>query len=128
MDADGWLTLEDDFIAVNVFQVSHIATSTHMCPGKKLDEGFFLVVLVNKSISRASMIHLLLTADDGGLLDNPHVRVFRCSKYVLEPLPSLKNQQKNLHKLEGKYSLDGERVPYGTISGEIVPNAARIMM
>jgi diacylglycerol kinase family enzyme len=125
VDSDDWLTLEDDFVSVNIFQVSHIAYSTHVCPGKKLDEGFFLVVVVNKAISRWSMIQMLLTADDGGLLQNPHVRIFRASKYVIEPMVAKSGKSK---EVPGKFSLDGERIPYGRIEGEIVPNAARIML
>jgi sphingosine kinase len=128
VDADGWLHLEDAFVSVNVFQVSHIATSTHVCPGKKLDEGLFLVVLVNSAIPRWSLIHMLLTADDGGLMSNRHVRVFRCSAYQLQPLFDRTNAKGVPEKVRGAFSLDGERIPYGTVQGEILPNAARIML
>lgn len=128
VDADGWLHLEDAFVSVNVFQVSHIATSTHVCPGKKLDEGLFLVVLVNSAIPRWSLIHMLLTADDGGLMSNPHVRVFRCSAYQLQPLFDRTNARGKPEKVRGAFSLDGERIPYGTVQGEILPNAGRIML
>lgn len=40
---------------------------------------------------------MLLTADSGGLFNNPYVRVFRCSAYVFEPEGS-----------DGVFSLDGE--------------------
>lgn len=118
VDDDGWLHLEDSFLSVNVFQVSHISTSAHVCPGKHLDDGLFLVAVIDKSVSRAALLRMLLTVDDGGLFDDPHVRVFRCSAYVFEP-----NEE-----VPGNFSLDGERLRYGRVEGQVVGGATSVLL
>jgi sphingosine kinase len=117
IDQEGWLHMSGDFVSVNVFQTSHISTSAHVCPGKKFDDGVFLVTVLDSGISRYGLIEMLLTVDDGGLLNHSHVRVFRCSEYIFEPEGN-----------DGLFSLDGESVAYGKIHGEILPNATQVML
>lgn len=111
---DGWVTLQSKFLMVFVIQTSHCSMSVYSGPGVELNDGIFTVIVV-QDIGRAGLASLLLSMDSGEYINNPNVRIFKCSQYVLEPLTS-----------RGRYSLDGEVIEYGQIEGTMLPSAARV--
>lgn len=113
--ANGWLTIEGDFLMVWVVQTSHASSSMLSGPGVTLNDGV-LTVFVVQHLKRHQLAQLLLEIDDGGHVNHPCVQTYKCTEYVLEPLTE-----------KGLFSLDGEVVTYGKISGVVKPGAAKVM-
>jgi sphingosine kinase len=106
--------LEGEFLLVWVVQTSHAAATMHSGPGIKLDDGEFTIYVV-RTMSRWELLQLLIEVDSGDHVKRNNVEVYKAKSYCLEPA------------CDGIFSLDGEVVEYGPISGQVLPQAARVM-
>jgi len=98
--------------------VSHIAESVHSSPGKKIGDGKFRVLVLRQqpSLSRLRLISLFMALEHGGHVAVQEVEVYHALAYRLEPLTE-----------QGRYSLDGEAIPYGSIQGQVLPHAMQLI-
>jgi len=108
--------IEGEFLLVWAVQTSHAAATMHSGPGVTLDDGVFTVYVV-RSMSRCELLQLLVEVDTGDHVKRAAVEVYKAHSYCLEPDMAQK----------GIYSLDGEVVEYGPITGKVLPQAARVL-
>lgn len=111
---NGWEVIEDDFTLVWAVQTTHAASEIYSGPGKKMDDGLFMIYVVTQS-KKIELLQLLLAIDTGKHVELPVVKTYYATAYRLEPLTE-----------EGIYTLDGEVVEYGPIQGIMSPGSASI--
>lgn len=114
-----WLVMEENlvmFLIMNLpiltpdFTASTQATNADAC---------MHMVFVKEGISRLEIIKLFTDTVTGNHLSSPYVEYVKIKAFRVEPLPTGPDRQ-----LTGNLMVDGERVPYGTIQGEIMPSLA----
>ena len=115
-NSDGWTVIESNFSLIWVLQTSHAASTMLSGPGKKLDDGEFMIMVVEK-ISRLGLLQLLLSFDTGGHVNHPSVKIYKASAYRLEPLCQ-----------EGIIACDGEKIDYCPLQAIMHPAAAKISL
>jgi len=113
-NSNDWKVIESNFSLVWVLQTSHDSGTMLSGPGKRLDDGEFMILVV-KNISRLGLLELLLTFDTGGHVNHPSVQVFKTVAYRLEPLCQ-----------DGIFSLDGEKIEYNPVQSIIHNGIANI--
>jgi sphingosine kinase len=101
-----------------ISHVSHIAETVHSSPGKKIGDGTFQILVLRQqpSLSRLRLISLFLALEHGGHVAVSEVEVYDARAYRLEPLTE-----------QGRYSLDGEAIPYGNVQGRVLPHAIQLL-
>ena len=102
-----------------ISHASHIAENAHTCPGKKIGDGTLQILILRQqpSLSRLRLISLFLALEHGGHVAVSEVEVLSCRAYRLEPLTME----------QGRYSLDGEAIPYGNVQGRVLPHAIQLL-
>jgi diacylglycerol kinase family enzyme len=111
---NGWEVIEDDFTLVWAVQTTHAGSEIYSGPGKKMDDGLFMIYVVTEA-KKTELLALLLSIDTGKHVDLPVVKTYYATAYRLEPLTE-----------EGIYTLDGEVVEYGPIQGIMSSGSASI--
>nr|XP_033815880.1 sphingosine kinase 2 [Geotrypetes seraphini]XP_033815881.1 sphingosine kinase 2 [Geotrypetes seraphini]XP_033815882.1 sphingosine kinase 2 [Geotrypetes seraphini]XP_033815883.1 sphingosine kinase 2 [Geotrypetes seraphini]XP_033815884.1 sphingosine kinase 2 [Geotrypetes seraphini] len=103
-----WVTLEGDFVLVLAIYQTHLGADLFMAPFASFGEGLIHLFFVKAGISRAAMVRLFLAMERGSHFEYPHFTHMPVRAFRLEPLT---------HK--GVMTVDGERVEYGPIQGQI---------
>ncbi|XP_030053628.1 sphingosine kinase 2 [Microcaecilia unicolor] len=105
-----WVTLEGDFVLVLAVYQTHLGADLFVAPFTSFGEGLIHLFFVKAGISRAALIRLFLAMERGSHfeLEYPHFTHLPVRAFRLEPLT---------HK--GILTVDGERVEYGPIQGQI---------
>lgn len=98
--------------------MSHIAEAVHSAPGKKIGDGTFQIMVLRRqpSLSRMRLISLFMALEHGGHVTVQEVEIYHARAYRLEPLTD-----------QGRYSLDGEAIPFGHVQGKVLPLAMQIL-
>ncbi|ETE73087.1 Sphingosine kinase 2, partial [Ophiophagus hannah] len=105
-----WVTVEDDFVLVLAIYQTHLGADLFTMPTAGFNDGLIHLCFVRAGISRANMIRLFLAMEKGTHLDHesPYFTHLPVRAFRIEPLT---------HK--GIITIDGERVDYGPIQGQI---------
>ncbi|GAB5030489.1 sphingosine kinase [Nannochloropsis oceanica] len=113
-----WISIEDDFLTILISHVSHIAEAVHSAPGKKMGDGTFQLMVLRRqsSLSRMRLISLFMALEHGDHVPLKEVEIYHARAYRLEPLTD-----------QGRYSLDGETIPFGHVQGKILPLALQVL-
>lgn len=81
------------------------------------DGTFQLMVLRRQSsLSRMRLISLFMALEHGDHVPLKEVEIYHARAYRLEPLTD-----------QGRYSLDGETIPFGHVQGKILPLALQVL-
>jgi sphingosine kinase len=110
---DDWLTIEENFILLLVAQMPLIATDFMCWPDCELNNGELLLIYIKEGCSKVNLLKILTSTENGEYLQNPYVEYVRIKAFRLEPLDT-----------NGNIMVDGEKVPYGPIQGEVLPSIA----
>lgn len=119
VDANNWLTLTGKFTMVTVSHGSHVTTVIHSGPGVRIADGV-LTLLVTQDVGRVPLAKIFKGMRSGQQVYNPSMRVFRCTEFSLETLPSCKYND------IGLFSLDGEHIPYGLMNVSVAHKATNV--
>ncbi|XP_069630126.1 LOW QUALITY PROTEIN: sphingosine kinase 2 [Haliaeetus albicilla] len=117
-----WVTLEGDFVLVLAIYQSHLGAELVAAPRARPDDGLIHLCYVRAGVSRGALLRALLAMTRGGggggtddaagpPLSRVPARAFR-----LEPLTP-----------RGVLTVDGERVEYGPLQGQIHRGLARLL-
>lgn len=115
-----WLTIEDEFVLFLVVNLPLMGIDFFVSPETKFDDGSMMMTFVRKGIPRLQVLKLLNDAGNGTYLQNPYLEFVKIKAFRLEPLPD-----DNFGN--GTYMIDGEKVHYGAIQGEVLPGLARVI-
>lgn len=105
-----WNSIKNRFILFWASNVSHPSYDVFISPEIKYDDGYHHIILINDSISRLDLLKILLSLDQGTILDNPNVNYIKTKKYKVSVDPSE----------EGILTIDGEKSIYKSFKVEVI--------
>ncbi|XP_055855758.1 sphingosine kinase 2 [Episyrphus balteatus] len=117
---DTWTTEEGEYVMVHAAYQSHLGTDIFFAPSAKLSDGTIWLVVIRSGVSRSQLLNFLLNLSSGTHLpskSNEFIKIIPVSAFRIEPTGT-----------EGIITVDGERVEYGVIQGEIFPNIVNVMV
>ncbi|XP_055903401.1 sphingosine kinase 1 [Eupeodes corollae] len=117
---DTWVTEEGEYVMVHAAYQSHLGTDIFFAPSAKLSDGTIWLVVIRSGVSRSQLLNFLLNLSSGTHLpskSNEFIKIIPVTAFRIEPTGT-----------EGIITVDGERVEYGIIQGEIFPNIVNVMV
>ncbi|KAF1539036.1 Sphingosine kinase 1, partial [Eudyptes schlegeli] len=115
-----WVTLEGDFVLVLAIYQSHLGAELVAAPRARPDDGLIHLCYVRGGVSRGALLRVLLAMARGGGGDavtaGPPLARVPARAFRLEPLTP-----------RGVLTVDGERVEYGPLQGQIHRGLARLL-
>ncbi|KAF1411167.1 Sphingosine kinase 1, partial [Spheniscus humboldti] len=115
-----WVTLEGDFVLVLAIYQSHLGAELVAAPRARPDDGLIHLCYVRAGVSRGALLRVLLAMARGGGGDavtaGPPLARVPARAFRLEPLTP-----------RGVLTVDGERVEYGPLQGQIHRGLARLL-
>ncbi|XP_074978607.1 sphingosine kinase 2 [Caretta caretta] len=113
-----WMTVEDNFVLVLAIYQSHLGADLFTAPFARFDDGLIHLCFIKAGISRAALIRLFLAMEKGSHFEQecPHLVHVPVRAFRLEPLTR-----------KGILTVDGERVEYGPIQGQVHQGLARLI-
>lgn len=118
---DTWTTEEGEYVMVHAAYQSHLGTDIFFAPSAKMSDGTIWLVIIRSGVSRSQLLNFLLNLSSGTHLpskkSNEYIKIIPVTAFRIEPSGT-----------EGIITVDGERVEYGVIQGEIFPNIVNVMV
>ncbi|XP_074926617.1 sphingosine kinase 2 [Chelonoidis abingdonii] len=113
-----WVTVEDNFVLVLAIYQSHLGADLFAAPFARFDDGLIHLCFIKAGISRAALVRLFLAMEKGNHFEQecPHLVHVPVRAFRLEPLTR-----------KGILTVDGERVEYGPIQGQVHRGLARLI-
>ena len=111
-----WETVEGDFITALAIYLPYLGPDNLTSPDSRLNDGCINLMVIKGGVSKNELISMFLRFSTGEHINSPHWNVIKCLAFRLEPLTE-----------KGNIMVDGERIKYGPIQGQILPGLARIM-
>ncbi|KAJ8683243.1 hypothetical protein QAD02_019035 [Eretmocerus hayati] len=112
-----WVKVEGEFVMVYAAYQSHMSQDCHFAPRAKLNDGIIWLLIIKAGISRTGLLQFLLGLSTGAHLSCPGVEMIPVRAFRIEPVEDS----------EGLLTVDGEKVDYGPIQGEIFSSLASVM-
>ncbi|KAG8434043.1 hypothetical protein GDO86_012418 [Hymenochirus boettgeri] len=105
-----YITVEDNFVLVLAIYQTHLGADLFTAPFSSFDDGLIHLFFVKAGISRAALVRLFLAMEKGTHFETecPYLTHVPVRAFRLEPLTR-----------KGILTVDGERVEYGPIQGQI---------
>lgn len=118
-----WISTNVDCVQLTALNLSHIANGLMMHKDSKLANGNLWISQIRSSVSRHKLMKLWDLMENGvGLVSDtevPHeTMVVQCKAFRLVPVT----------KHSEIMTLDGERICYGSIQGQVHPGLGRVFM
>lgn len=113
-----WVTVEDDFVMVLAMYQTHLSADLIAIPFACFNDGLIHLCYIKAGISRAALIRLFLAMEKGTQFEQecPYLVSVPVRAFRLEPLTR-----------KGILTVDGERVDYGPIQGQIHHSVANLI-
>jgi sphingosine kinase len=113
-----WLSIEDEFILFLIIKTPLIGMDFIISPDTRFDDGSMVLIFNKTGIPKLDLIKLLSDSSSGNFLKNPNLDFVKIKAFRLEPAREA---------AIGNMMVDGERVEYGPIQGEVMPKMARVL-
>lgn len=123
-----WLTIEENFVFFLVVYLPLIAPDFLAVPDSKLNDGQMHLAFIREGISRPQLLSLMNSTENGDHISSDLVEYIRIKAFRLEPIAFDSAKVPRNYQNEGIMMIDGERVPYGPVQGEIMPSAANLLV
>uniref|UniRef100_A0A336LSK5 CSON003222 protein n=1 Tax=Culicoides sonorensis TaxID=179676 RepID=A0A336LSK5_CULSO len=115
-----WIIIEDEFVMVHPTYQTHLSTDCYFCPQSKLDDGIIWLLIIRGGITRSELTTFLIGMSNGTHLpknNNKKIQMIPCRAFRIEPSDT-----------EGIITVDGEKIKYGPIQGEIIPSSIKVIV
>lgn len=125
-----WVSIEENFVLFLVVYLPLIAPDFIAVPDCKLADGYMHIIFIREGITRAQLLALMQKTDRGEHMSSEFVEYVRIKAFRLEPLTfdTASQHGHSNYQSDGIMMIDGERVPYGPVQGEIMPSAANLLV
>ena len=114
-----WLTICDEFALFLVFKLPYMGQDFFVSPTAKLDDGELILSFIKSGVPSHEILNMFNSAGKGGYLEAPYMHYVKVKAFRLEPLGEIND---NLAMM-----VDGEKVCYGPIQGEVRPGLGRAL-
>lgn len=121
-----WLTIEENLVLLVIAYLPLIAPDFIASPDSKTNDGDMHMFFIKEGVTRAQLLRLFQEAELGTHLKSDLVEYVRIKAFRLEPIP-LDNKVNSNYMSDGVMMIDGERVPYGVVQGEIMPSMGNVL-
>ena len=121
-----WITIEENFVFFLIVNLPLLTSDFITVSNSTFNDGVMHLIFIREGISKMQLLQLMSSTENGDVLDHPSVEYVRIKGFRLEPL-GLANHPNCESDNDGVIMIDGERVPYGTIQGEILPSIANVL-
>ena len=112
-----WKTVEGVFILGCAVLLSHLGPDLFVSPSAKFGDGLLHIAYLKSGVSKLRLLSLFNEMETGGHLDSTECVYLKARAYRLEPDLSQ----------PGTIAIDGERIPYSVVQGEIHKGLGRVM-
>uniref|UniRef100_T1H2Z1 Uncharacterized protein n=1 Tax=Megaselia scalaris TaxID=36166 RepID=T1H2Z1_MEGSC len=109
-----------DYVMVHATYQTHLSSDVFFVPSSKLSDGIIWLVIIKAGVTRPALLNFMMGLSSGTHLpDKEHnfFKVIPVTAFRIEPTGS-----------DGILTVDGERVDYGPIQGEVCPSLAKVMV
>ena len=83
------------------------------------DDGVLWLLIVRSSVTRASILRFMLSAESGNHVNIPGIDIFPVTAVKIQPDPT---------SLPSSMTVDGEQIPAGPVQCHVLPGAGRVMV
>ena len=114
-----WVTIDEDFVTVCAAYQTHLGSDIIMAPDAHFNDGLIQLVIIRSGITKQQLFSLMASLGKGNLVDNPspEIEFVKVLAFRLEP---------ELDK-DGVIMIDGEKVDYAPVQGQVLPGIANLM-
>ena len=119
-----WFTIEENFIFFLIMNLPLISYDFAAAPDCKFDDESMHIVFVKEGMTKIQLCKFFIDAENGEHIKSPLVEHIKVKAFRMEPLGLKVND--TYVKDRGVIMVDGERIPYGNIQGEIKPKLANV--
>lgn len=113
-----WLTIEGSFVMFAVVNLPLMGIDFIISPESKLNDGSMMLTFVQEGAPRLKILEFFNDAAKGKFLENKYIEFVKVKAFRLEPLDE---------QSCGNIMVDGERVHYGIIQAEVLPQFANVL-
>jgi sphingosine kinase len=128
---DDWSIIEDEFILFLISNLPMIGPDFLSAPEATFNDGYMHVLYVRKGTNRMDIVKFLLDTSTDEYYKLPFIEHVKIKAFRLEPLDSLEMATTTTRTIQnedaGVMMVDGERVKFGPIQGEIRPGMANAL-
>lgn len=111
-----WESVEGDFITALAVYLPYLGPDNLASPDSRLNDGCINLMVIKAGVSKNELLSMFLQFPTGEHINSPHCNTVKCLAFRLEPQTE-----------KGNIMVDGERINYGPIQGQILPGLARVM-
>jgi sphingosine kinase len=116
-----WFIIEDKFVFFLIINLPLMGSDFFISPTSRFDNGTLDLLMIREGATRLDLLKIFLNAHNGEMLNNPVIEHLKVKAFRLEPLDDTKDNV-------GQIMVDGERVNYGAIQGEILNKIANTLL
>nr|AQY14776.1 sphingosine kinase 1 [Exaiptasia diaphana] len=112
-----WKTIEGEFILSSCVLISHLDGNCNFAPEAKFGDGFLYMAYIKSGVSKLRLLATLKEMETGIQVNSDDFFILKACAFRLEP--DLSQQ--------GTMAVDGERLPYSEVQGEVYKGVGRVM-
>lgn len=141
---DNWTVERGEFIMVHASYQTHISSDCYFAPQSQLDDGIIWLCVIRGGATRQELLKFLLGMSNGTHLSQQgrFIEMIPVTAFRIEPdtaesmggvggvvggVSAAASAVAAAEKQHGHFTVDGERVEYGPIQGEVVQGLAQVM-
>lgn len=106
-----WTVMEGEFVMAHTAYQTHLGSDCYFAKRAQLNDGVIWLCVIKGGIPRTQLLQFLLGLSSGTHIpetNHQYIRMIPCTAFRIEPEGS-----------QGYITVDGERVEYGPIQGEV---------
>ena len=136
-----WHIIEDNFVFFLISRRPLISPDFLSAPQAQFSDGHMYLTFIRQGITKLQLLKLFKDMETGDYMESPYVEYVKIKAFRLEPLErreltSRRARQETTNGAEhpngaankGIMMIDGEKVDYGVIQGEIKQELANVLM
>ncbi|KAL5292176.1 SPHK1 family protein [Megaselia abdita] len=115
-----WVVEEGDYVMVHATYQTHLSSDVFFVPSSKLSDGIIWLVIIKAGVTRPALLNFMMGLSSGTHLpdkEHNYFKVIPVTAFRIEPTGN-----------DGILTVDGERVDYGPIQGEVCSSLAKVMV
>lgn len=116
-----WLIIEENFVLFLIMNLPILTNDFSATPQAKTSDGCMHMIFIKSGISKLELIKLFSDTVSGVHMESLFVEYVPIRAFRLEPLPVTSGSA-----VTGNFMIDGEKVPYGPIQGEVMPSLGNV--
>lgn len=122
---DSWTIETGQFLMVHAVSQTHISSDCFFAPSSALNDGVIWLCIIRGGASRKELLKFFLGMSSGTHLPtvpSEYISMIPVMAFRIDPIIDSSEEK------YGHLTVDGEKVEYGPIQGEVFPSIAKVMV